>query len=106
MPPRASKICSTPGCPNLQPCEKHVRKPWEGSTRGGSDKGWRKTRARILKRDSFCRGCGVRESTICDHIVARAFGGTEDDSNLQGLCRPCSDTKSGKEGALGRSRSR
>ncbi|MEU6641249.1 HNH endonuclease signature motif containing protein [Saccharomonospora sp. NPDC046836] len=58
-------------------------------------------RARILKRDPICRACGVRPSTIADHIVPVAEGGTDDETNGQGLCSPCHDPKSAAERARG-----
>lgn len=54
----------------------------------GSPKGWRKIRARILKRDPVCQwaGCYVPSQEV-DHIVPRVLGGGDEDGNLQGLCR-------------------
>ena len=58
--------------------------------------GWAKIRARILERDRTCVLCGVRPSTHCDHIVAKAdLNGPAD---LQGVCGPCHDQKSSREG--------
>jgi 5-methylcytosine-specific restriction protein A len=56
--------------------------------------------ARILRRDPLCKHClptKVAASTQIDHIVALHLGGSEDDSNLQGLCDPCHEAKSAKE---------
>ncbi|XIG78765.1 endonuclease [Streptomyces sp. SGAir0957] len=58
--------------------------------------GWAKIRARILARDPICKMCGVRPSAFCDHIVAKADD--HSDSGLQGLCGPCHDQKSSREG--------
>ncbi|MDR5776940.1 MULTISPECIES: HNH endonuclease signature motif containing protein [unclassified Caballeronia] len=33
----------------------------------------------------------VRESVIVDHIIPLAQGGTDDESNLRGLCTACHD---------------
>jgi 5-methylcytosine-specific restriction endonuclease McrA len=58
--------------------------------------GWAKIRARILERDPICVLCGVRQSTHCDHIEAK-----KDDhrpEGLQGVCGPCHDRKSSREG--------
>jgi 5-methylcytosine-specific restriction endonuclease McrA len=47
--------------------------------------------------------CGERPSTIADHKLSRAFGGSDDDDNLQGICATCDGEKSSAEGQLGRS---
>jgi len=60
--------------------------------------GWAKIRARILERDVTCVLCGVRPSAFCDHIVAKAD--LNGDSDLQGVCGPCHDQKSAREGAV------
>lgn len=54
-----------------------------------------RARNRVLKR---AKGCEARFSVECQgraylthHVVPRGRGGTNDDSNLLGLCRPCHD---------------
>lgn len=58
--------------------------------------GWKRIRARTLERDPICVLCGTRPSTHCDHIHAK----TDDhsDTGLQGVCGPCHDKKSSREG--------
>ena len=71
---------------------------WAGSDRVRRlPPGWKKIRARVLKRDPICVLCGVRPSTHCDHIQAK----TDDHrpSHLQGVCEPCHRQKSAREGA-------
>lgn len=70
---------------------------WEGSGRKARlPSGWTRIRARILERDPTCKICGIRPSTHCDHIVAKAdLNGPAD---LQGVCGPCHDRKSSREG--------
>lgn len=71
---------------------------WQGSDRKARlPIGWAKIRARILARDPVCKICGVRPSAFCDHIVARADD--HSDTGLQGVCGPCHDQKSAREGA-------
>lgn len=51
--------------------------------------GWKETRARIFARDgNLCvvTGCN-RRAIVCDHIVSRRAGGSDDDANLRSLCR-------------------
>ena len=66
-------------------------------------------RERIFRRDKFlCQehlrnGILVsvalhgKNAGICDHIVPIAEGGTEEDSNLQTLCKACDKLKTQKE---------
>jgi 5-methylcytosine-specific restriction protein A len=59
---------------------------------------WRVTRARILKRDPFCRAPGCHEPTTdVDHIIPRRQGGTDADDNLQGLCHTHHSGKTAKQ---------
>lgn len=70
---------------------------WSSSNRKARlPSGWAKIRARILARDPICKLCGIRPSEFCDHIVAKADDHSE--TGLQGLCRPCHDQKSSREG--------
>lgn len=69
-------------------------------------------RRRILRRDPTCRCTGCRHhngpcaspSTIADHIVPKAEGGSDQETNGQGLCAPCHDEKTRAEAARGRAR--
>jgi 5-methylcytosine-specific restriction endonuclease McrA len=70
---------------------------WRGSDRRARLPGnWAKIRAAILARDSTCKICDVRPSAFCDHIVAKADDHSE--AGLQGVCGPCHDQKSSREG--------
>lgn len=94
---RASRICSHPGCPNLQPCPVHQRKPWAGSTRRQQlPRGWGRLRRLVLRRDPVCRICGVAPSTEVDHIRR---GNDHSLDNLRGVCGPCHKEKTQREAA-------
>lgn len=59
---------------------------------------WNKLRLRILQRDKrLCRSCKRKGlttvATQVDHIVPKARGGGDDETNLQSLCQPCHDLK-------------
>lgn len=70
---------------------------WQGSDRKARlPSNWRQIRARVLARDPICKLCGVRKSTHCDHIVAKADDHAED--RLQGVCAICHGLKSSAEG--------
>ena len=57
----------------------------------------RPLRRAILHRDPICRHCHTRQSTIADHIIPVAEGGTDTITNGQGLCDPCHHTKTQAE---------
>lgn len=51
-------------------------------------------RSRIYERDGHtCLFCGCTSDLTIDHIFPRQHGGTDDESNLQTLCRPCNSRK-------------
>jgi 5-methylcytosine-specific restriction endonuclease McrA len=59
----------------------------------------RRRRLLTLHRDTVCRICNAALSTVCDHIIPPAEGGSPTAmSNLQGVCKSCHDKKSGREG--------
>lgn len=62
----------------------------------GSTSRWRKIRERIVLRDGgICQMCGMEGDSV-DHIIPRSQGGTDDDFNLQLLCRLCNSVKGGR----------
>jgi 5-methylcytosine-specific restriction protein A len=59
-------------------------------------------RGRVRAEEPCCRSCladgkRVRTEEI-DHIRPLSEGGTDERSNLQGLCKPCHDAKTKVEG--------
>jgi len=59
---------------------------------------WNKLRLRILQRDKhLCKPClkasALSAATQVDHIISKAKGGTDDEDNLQAICKPCHDRK-------------
>jgi 5-methylcytosine-specific restriction protein A len=63
---------------------------------------WRKARARVLARDcGLCQVCKAqgksRPATEVDHIINKAQGGNDLDSNLQAICKPCHKVKTAAE---------
>lgn len=69
-----------------------------------------KMRAVVLVEEPLCRPCDragrVTPSTIADHIVCKAEGGSDDRENYQGICRPCHNAKTAQESARARARNR
>jgi len=111
-PRKLATPCGYSGCPALTipgtgRCVDHQRpkpKAWQRPDRPhpGGGRAWQRTRERILARDGGrCRYCGgVAE--VVDHILARAFGGGDEDSNLVAACKACNERKRGTEARLGR----
>ncbi len=67
-------------------------------------------RKRVLTEEPLCRLCleadppRVTPTTIADHIVPKAEGGTDDRDNYQGACGPCHIAKTARESARARLR--
>lgn len=69
---------------------------WKGSDRRSRlPSNWNSViRPRTLEQYPICVLCGVRPSVVADHIKAK----TDDHTKLQGVCGPCHDQKSSREG--------
>lgn len=50
---------------------------------------WENIRRRILERDRACVKCASVESLQVHHIIALRDGGSNEDSNLETLCKQC-----------------
>lgn len=63
-------------------------------------------RAAVLADEPFCRACLAEGKYVAsdevDHIVPLSWGGSEDRSNKQALCKPHHDAKSLAERQLDR----
>lgn len=100
-------------CPQLEAWAKPVFKK---SGRGGRP--WQRKREQVFERDGYlcceCAHHGIQTvvtlhgslAGICDHIVPLEEGGTDDDHNLQTLCKKCSDEKTQLESQRGRGRAK
>lgn len=121
MPKKAPTPCRHAGCAALidKPgfCEAHARESsgWQRDAYRGSrhDRGygaeWIRLRNRIMQRDcGLCQPC-LREQRITkavavDHIVPKSERGSDDDDNLQAICKDCHATKTAIESARARGR--
>lgn len=113
MPALIPRSCRKRGCPGTTTdrsgyCNKHRNEGWQRHQKGKSrhERGygskWDIIRLRILTRDKhLCQYClrshRVVEAKTVDHVVPKAHGGTDADSNLESLCWPCHRTKTGRE---------
>lgn len=104
MPKKPAPACRQPGCPRLAAdngfCSEDALKQGRAAyaERGsraerGYPSNWEKRRLHILSRDPWCKGCEAAMSSECDHIKPLERGGTNNDANLQGLCKPCHSIK-------------
>lgn len=89
------------------------RQAWASSRRGsrqsrGYGRAHDKMRERVLAEEPLCRECtrrGIIEpTTIADHIIPKAEGGSDDRDNYQGLCDRCSKAKTAIEAARAQGR--
>ncbi len=111
---RAARPCPAPGCPNLQPCAEHLssHRLHEDNRPTAHQRGygatWRKLRKMILAHHPLCvdpfgvHGMQVVPATDVDHIVPRADGGRDVESNLQALCHSCHSRKTAEQTNFGR----
>ena len=111
MPIRPPKPCSYPGCvqyalPGTSRCAEHKIKPWQHKKGSRHERGygskWDKLRKVIMYRDNgLCQVClkagYVTQAVAVDHIIPKAQGGTDAESNLQAICKQCHDKKTEAE---------
>lgn len=118
MPSAPLRYCSWPTCGQRVTtgrCAQHQTpssgKGWHASPLAPSRISGRRLqrlRLQLFANEPLCRLCAeagrTRLAEIRDHIIPLAEGGTDDPTNIQPLCRECSDQKSQREAARGRAR--
>ncbi|WJF92176.1 HNH endonuclease [Paraburkholderia bonniea] len=115
MPVRPLRPCRHRGCAALASggrthCVQHAHEQvkWKPDAQRGNRHArgygsvWIRRRVRILCRDcglcQVCRRAGrVTPGTEVDHVVPKSQGGSDEDDNLQTICRACHQTKTGSE---------
>lgn len=112
MPTSAPKPCTV--CAVLVhggdgQCVKHKRVPWllkRPDVKRTTGRKLQAQRAALFAANPWCAIClpkGMRVlAQIRDHKVPLAEGGSDEDSNIQGICKPCDKVKSAAETARGR----
>lgn len=106
MPSRPLKPCKK--CGKLSEtgyCPEHTPAPWKKYTETERIvKGRPLTKAReyLFRRQPLCAACGVRASTIRDHIIPLSQGGEDTYANTQGICEKCHTEKTLTEALNGR----
>jgi 5-methylcytosine-specific restriction protein A len=104
MPKRAACTCSRSNCPGIvrngecSECgprrkandREHDQRRGTAASRG-YDARWRKTRLLFLRANPLCVMCAVAglvvPATDVHHVIAKRDGGTDEESNLQALCK-------------------
>lgn len=99
--------CAEPRCPGRtlrgSYCRRHSRFWIGGQPSSAYGSGWSRLRAQVLAEEPQCRLCGA-PSTEVDHIVAKAFGGSDGRPNLRGLCHRHHVEKTTADSRLGKAR--
>lgn len=108
MPIAPLRMCSRPGCRNVQPCATHARaaRREQDQRRGSSaargyDGTWQRLRMIVLHEEPLCRYCRERgklePATTVDHMTPLSRGGARlDRANLAGACATCNAAKGGR----------
>lgn len=97
MPYKSRRPCGHPGCPELvaageRYCPVH-KKEKHGGDNSHYDRRWQKLRELYLAKHPLCAECEkagrFTPATEVHHIKSFADGGSDHNSNLMGLCKPC-----------------
>ena len=96
--------------PVHRPAGKIERKAWtrperqkeKTTTQRGYGWKWQQLREQIIARDfGLCQSCKRKGKVTAfhavDHIVPKAKGGTDDESNLECICKRCHKAKTARE---------
>ncbi|WP_422398452.1 HNH endonuclease [Teredinibacter turnerae] len=110
-------FCARCKCVHAGVCAAKPKHNWSQRKRSRSGRGgrpWERKRKAVFERDKYLcqkhleRGALVAvtlhgdDAGICDHKVPLSEGGTDDEDNLQTLCKECSGDKTKAESARGR----
>jgi 5-methylcytosine-specific restriction protein A len=114
-PTRPLPTCRYPGCPARVPsgfCPEHqslspkfANKARGSASQRGYGAAWRHIRAQVLREEPLCVLCSQQTparttlATHVDHVVPKAAGGTDERSNLRGLCAAHHSEKTAREAA-------
>jgi 5-methylcytosine-specific restriction protein A len=93
-----------PGAKSTAAVKRELDQQRPSAARRGYGPRWRRARAAYLTRHPLCAACRslgrVVAATVVDHSVPHRgdTGLFWDEGNWQGLCKPCHDAKTAREG--------
>lgn len=113
MPQKLKKSCAIKSCPNViaegkycnthkqyQANESRVKNSTERH-RHEHTRRWQRLRLFYLRANPLCIDCKKQDKIVpaseVHHIVPIARGGTDDESNLEALCKSCHSKKTAEE---------
>ena len=101
MPNLRAGACAVPTCPHRKPCPVHRRTQNPARMRGRRLQAFRRC---VLSAQPICAECAKtlplhlqRPSVQLDHILPLSQGGTDDLTNLRGICREHHAVKTARE---------
>lgn len=95
MPCRNPRPCMHKGCNRLTTKGRYCSIHYINTQHFRNTAEWKRISAQVLLEEPICRLCN-EPSTDCDHIIPLPIG-TDDRSNLQGLCHKHHSIKTRKE---------
>lgn len=108
---RARKICSSPGCAELQPCEAHAQKPWASSDRRSElPSDWNRRVRTVLRRNELHNDGLCQDGRVCGGLsLAREVHHPGDPSDhtvdqLEAVCAACHAASTNRQAIDARSR--
>ena len=93
MPVEGSPFCAE----HQQAVGWERRQAGRSSTERGYGADWRRLRVVVLHEEPVCQLCHITAASVVDHIMPRAKGGTDERTNLRGVCGPCHHAKTGRD---------
>ena len=104
MPTKPRRVCDNCGkavgsmCTTCHRQSRAIREKGRPSAHArGYGARWRKLRYIVLHDAPICAVCNRAASTEVDHVIPKVLGGTDQMSNLQGICWQCHADKTANE---------
>jgi 5-methylcytosine-specific restriction enzyme A len=105
--PSKPPVHRAPGTRSVAAVKAELGRERPSAARRGYGLRWRRARAAYLARHPLCVPCRVagrlKPAAVVDHVVPHRGDPVLfwDEGNWQGLCKPCHDAKTAREGRWG-----